>query len=74
MTLTAGRTGSQRWVDVRWTGATGPTVDIFRNGARVLVTPNDGTQRNNVARGTYRYRVCEANTTVCSAEATITTP
>jgi hypothetical protein len=61
------------WVDLAWSGATGANVDIYRDGALVATTPNDGAYRESRTRGTWRYKVCQAgSTTACSAEQTIT--
>ncbi len=54
---------------VRWSGANGSKVDIYRDGARVARTRNDGKWNDkNVTSGvTYAYQVCEqGSTTVCS--------
>jgi uncharacterized protein YjiK len=66
--------GKQK-ADLAWSGATSANVDVFRNGARVVTTANDGAYTDNIdatGHGTYRYQVCEAGTTTCSAEVTIT--
>ena len=61
-------------VDLVWSGASASTVDIFRNGVRIVTTANDGVHTDNTgAKGTatYRYRVCNAGTTTCSNEVTV---
>ncbi|HEV2150590.1 MAG TPA: PKD domain-containing protein [Longimicrobiaceae bacterium] len=61
--------------DLTWSGATSTSVDVFRNGARVATTANDGAHTDNIGKsggGTYAYKVCEAGTTVCSNEASVT--
>jgi len=56
-------------------GATTSTVDIYRNGAKVATTANDGTHDDPVVSGTYQYRVCDlGSTTACSAQVTIMVP
>lgn len=59
-----------------WSGAAGAKVDLFRNGARVVTTANDGHQVTGFeasGSATYRVKVCQAgSTTVCSVERTIT--
>jgi Kelch motif protein len=57
-------------VHLRWTGATTPYVNIFRNGVRIARVPN---QPNTYAdtltvQGIYTYQVCEAGTGNCSNE------
>ncbi|HUP59520.1 MAG TPA: chitinase N-terminal domain-containing protein [Thermoanaerobaculia bacterium] len=58
-----------------WSGATSTSVDVFRNGALITTTANDGAYTDNInvnGGGTYTYKVCEAGTTVCSNDATVT--
>ena len=60
--------------DLTWSGATSTSVDIFRNGALITTTANDGFHTDNInarGSGTYTYKVCEAGTTTCSGEVTI---
>ena len=61
--------------DLTWSGATSPTVDVFRDGALVLTTANDGFQTDDIdgrGQGSYAYQVCEAGTTTCSDVVTVT--
>ena len=59
-------------VRLTWSGATTSTVDIYRNGAKVATTANDGTHDDPVASGTYQYSVCDlGSTTACSAQVTV---
>jgi serine protease len=60
--------------DLTWSGATSTNVDVFRNGANITTTANDGFHTDNINNrggGSYTYKVCEAGTTTCSNEATI---
>jgi PKD repeat protein len=65
-----------KWrVDLTWSGATGASVDVFKNGAKLTTTPNDGlyTDSKGLTTGnTYTYKVCNAGTTTCSNEASVT--
>jgi hypothetical protein len=66
--------GSQR-ADLSWAGATSVYVDVYRNGARVMTTANDGTQTDMINKkggGSYTYQLCEAGTSVCSASVVVT--
>jgi hypothetical protein len=50
-------------------------VDVYRNGALITTTANDGFFTDNInlrGGGSYTYQVCEAGTTTCSNEASIT--
>jgi hypothetical protein len=56
--------GYQR-VDLSWSGAGSASVDLYRDGARITATANDGFHTDVINRkgaGTYRYRICEAGT------------
>ncbi|MEO7520907.1 MAG: alkaline serine protease, partial [Gemmatimonas sp.] len=60
-------------VDVSWNGATGSSVDLFRNTVKIT-TPNDGAFTDVLGRvsGTFVYKACNASTTTCSPNATVT--
>ncbi|HVS14294.1 MAG TPA: PKD domain-containing protein [Thermoanaerobaculia bacterium] len=60
--------------DLTWSGATSSNVDVYRNGAVITTTANDGFHTddiNNRGSGTYTYQVCEAGTSTCSNQATV---
>jgi serine protease len=61
-------------VDLTWSGATSASIDVYRNGALIATTPNDGFHTDstpNKGRATYTYQVCEAGTATCSNTATV---
>jgi subtilisin family serine protease len=63
------------YADLTWTGASSTNVDIFRNGAKITTTANDGAHTDTIGRGasgTYTYQVCEAGTSTCSNTASVT--
>ena len=65
---------SPKRVRLTWTGATTSTVDIDRDSAKIVTTPNDGSHDPRMA-GSYENRLCELNsTTACSATMPITVP
>jgi PKD repeat protein len=67
--------GTAQYMSLKWSGATGATVDIYRNGAYLRTTANDGSDTNGrtfQGNATYVFRVCQAGTTTCSNEATVT--
>jgi aqualysin 1 len=72
LTATPGKHKGSRWVDLAWSGATSTSVDVYRNGAFLTTTANDGAHRDTLSggAGTHTYQVCEAGTTVCSNVAT----
>lgn len=62
----------KRLVDLKWANATGSSVDVFRNNAKLVTTANDGLHTDTLSvRGTYNYKVCNAGTTVCSSTQTV---
>jgi aqualysin 1 len=63
----------QRFVDLTWDNATAATVDVYRNGALLTTTDNDGAHTDLVpSKGLYLYRVCHAGTSLCSNDAVVT--
>ncbi|MCW8092656.1 S8 family serine peptidase [Alteromonas sp. ASW11-130] len=61
--------GRQR-VDLTWSNASTSNVDIFRDGAKITTTANDGAYTDNLnvkGGGSYLYQVCEASSSTCSA-------
>lgn len=63
-----------RQVNLHWSGATGASVDVYRNGSRIATVSNNGNytdQFNQRARGTYTYKICMAGGQTCSNNATI---
>lgn len=63
-------------VDLTWSGATTANVDVYRNGAVITTTANDGAYTDTLAKsstGTFTYKVCEAgSSSVCSANSSVT--
>jgi hypothetical protein len=60
--------------DLEWSGATSANVDVYRDGALIATTANDGFYTDNIDQrggGSYTYRVCEAGTSTCSIEAKV---
>lgn len=61
-----------QYMTLTWSGANGTLVDVYRNGALIKTTDNDGHYTNSRAsKGTitYVYKLCEAGTSTCSNEA-----
>lgn len=76
ITLTASKrsTSTAKLVDLRWNGATGASVDIYRNGSRITTVANNGSHTDRMGsrtRGTFRYKVCVAGSQQCSGEASV---
>jgi serine protease len=61
-------------VDLIWSGAASSSVDVYRDGVKVVTTPNDGAHTDVTGKkggGSYTYRVCEAGTSTCSNQTTV---
>jgi subtilisin family serine protease len=61
-------------VDLTWSGATGASVDIFRNGVMIVTTSNSGSYTDSLGRGAsgaFTYTVCQAGTNTCSNTASV---
>ena len=74
ISLTAGvdHATSPPTVTLIFTGANGAMVDIYQNGVRLGDTENDGVWSFPINPGTHTFRVCEAQSSVCSAEVSVT--
>jgi PKD repeat protein len=59
-------------VDLSWSGATGMSVDVYRNGTRIATIQGASytDALGRAARGDYTYKVC-AGASMCSNEVTI---
>lgn len=75
ITLEATVNGSHQVV-LTWSGATTASVDIYRDGMKVITTANDGNHTTPPqTTGTHQFRLCELNsTTVCSADVAVVVP
>ncbi|HUH12731.1 MAG TPA: S8 family serine peptidase [Longimicrobiales bacterium] len=61
-----------QYADLSWSGAASTNVDVFRNGALIATTANDGAYTDSTGQrggGSNTYKVCEAGTSTCSNEA-----
>jgi hypothetical protein len=74
ISLTAGvdYATSPATVTLIFTGATGALVDIYQDGVRLGDTDNDGVWSRQLAPGTYVFRVCETQSSVCSTDVSVT--
>ena len=67
--------GSFRWkryVTLTWTTAPWSSVNVYRNGSQITRTSNDGSYADSIrSSGTYNYKICDPNGTVCSNTVTI---
>jgi hypothetical protein len=74
-TLTASgvRMKRQLKVSLAWSGFGGSMIDVYRNGAKVFTTSNDGAQTDTIrtTAGTFVYVACVSGTGTCSNEAMV---
>jgi hypothetical protein len=64
---------TNKYADLTWSGAVSANVDVYRNGTRVTTTPNDGAYTDKPPKSvtSATYKVCEAGTSICSNDATV---
>ena len=74
LTATASTTSTGAfYTKLSWTGLTTENVDVYRNGAKVDVTRNDGAAGNSVsAKGTYTYKLCNYGASTCTNQVSVT--
>lgn len=76
MTLTAStrKTFATSLVDLKWNGAAGSKLDLYRDGSRIATISNTGTytdRLNSRTRGVFNYRICLSGSGTCSNQAAI---
>lgn len=62
-------------VDLSWSGATGGSVQIYRDSVLIATVSNNGSYTDNIGqkgKGTYVYKVCESGGSPCSGNVTVT--
>jgi len=74
MSATGYKVKGRKRADLSWNGASAGSVDIYRNGSMITTTANDGAYTDVTSQkggGSFTYRVCDAGTNNCSADATV---
>lgn len=74
LTATGYKVKGVQKADLSWSGATSTSVDVYRNGLKVITTPNDGLHTDDINKkggGSYTYKICEAGTSTCSNDAVV---
>lgn len=75
LSVTAYKRRGTRFADLSWTGASGASVDIYRDGGLVITTGNDGFYQDqpNLPKRvkTATYQVCESASSTCSDAVTV---
>ncbi|MGZ9899276.1 S8 family serine peptidase [Shewanella gaetbuli] len=75
LSLNGVKSRGAKFINLSFAGLSGSDVDVYRNGNNVATTANDGAYTdslNTKSTLSYTYKVCEAGTTTCSAEESIT--
>jgi PKD repeat protein len=76
LTVTGSTDAEKHFIKYFWSGISGPSVDLYREGQVVKTTENDGKQEVGVrfkGTATWHVKVCQTgSTTVCSPERSIT--
>ena len=75
LTVTGSTDATKQYMTLKWTGATGSTVDVYRDGTFIKNEPNDGkyvNSRSLPGSPSYTYKVCRVGTSICSNNATVT--
>lgn len=59
--------------DLFWSGPSGASFDVYRNGTKIATVQTTAytDNINYKGAGSYTYKVCEAGSTTCSNEATV---
>ncbi|MEA2725394.1 MAG: hypothetical protein QOH59_3165, partial [Gemmatimonadales bacterium] len=74
LSVTGSVDATKQYMALKWSGAQGASVDVYRNGVFLKTDTNDGKYTNSRSlpgASQYTYKVCQAATTVCSNEATV---
>ncbi len=73
LSVRAYKSRSAKYADLTWNGAASAYVDIHRDSSIVASTLNDGAYTDAVSKKvtTATYKVCEAGTTTCSNDVTV---
>jgi len=68
LAVTIRRSGATKYADLTWSGATTANVEIYKNGALLVTTANDGAYTDGPLpkKGSASYQVCEPGGAVCS--------
>ena len=69
--------GTKSKAVLKWSGASGSDVDVWRGASKIKTTSNDGGWNDKFgalvpAGTTYSYKVCQAGTTTCSPSTSVT--
>ena len=77
LSVTSRSDATTQYMVLTWGGASGAMVNVYRNGALLKTTENDGKYTNTrtfVGAATYAYKLCQAGSAVCSNGATVVFP
>lgn len=63
--------GGNGKVALTWSGTSATSVDVYRDGVKIMTVANNGMFGDHTTPGTHSYRVCNAATTTCSADVSV---
>lgn len=75
LAVTGYKVKGTKFADLTWWNATSTDVDVFLDGTKLVTTENDGAYTHDSGQkggGSFTFKVCEAGTTTCSNEVTVT--
>jgi len=75
LSLSGSKSRGKHVVDLVWSGATSSNVDVNRDSGLLATVPDSGSYTDNTGNKggrTYTYQVCEAGSSTCSVEVSIT--
>jgi subtilisin family serine protease len=76
ISLTATSKSNRNWVivDLSWSGATSPFVEVYRDGGLLETTSNDGSYTEKIANtgsGYATFKICESGGETCSSPVSV---
>ena len=71
LTATVAKVTNLRQVSLRWAGSNATSFEVYRNGAWIVTVVGTSYTEAFSKPGTYTYKVCEANKSICSNSVTV---
>jgi PKD repeat protein len=71
LTATVAKVKSLRQVSLSWAGSNATAFEVYRNGVWIVTVAGTSYTEAFSKPGTYTYKVCEANKSMCSNSMTV---
>ena len=71
LTATVAKVKNLRQVSLSWVGSNATALDVYRNGVWIVTVVGTSYTEAFSKPGTYTYKVCEANKSICSNSVTV---